>query len=141
MLRPLIGAALLAGIACPAGAHAIFPGSQTVRTAGERAFVTVHALNGRKDVSEFVVEVFEYHSWAPYRLAVARPERLTVPFQSDDASEAAADRSISVLVDLDGERRRHLRICTKSVARRDAFRSRTTEIATRVCANVMVERF
>lgn len=138
MLRPLIlGLALLS--AGPASAHAIFPGSQTVRTAGERAFVTLHAVNARKDVSNFVVEIFDYDSWRPSRLAVATPERLVIPAQVRD--DETNDRAIRVLVDLDGKPQQHLRVCTKSVAPRDMFRPKVTEIATRVCANVLVERY
>ena len=145
MRCPLVvaGALMVAaafGAAAPVSAHALFPGSQTVRTTGDRAFVTLHAVNGRKDVSSFVVEVFEYETWRPYRLAVATPQRLVVPAQADE-TEATPDRQIRVLVDLDGQPQRRLRVCTKSVVPHDMFRAKTTEIATRVCANVLVERF
>ena len=139
MLRPVMLAAALVA-AGPASAHALFPGSQTVRTTGERAFVTLHAVNGRKDVSNFVVEIFDYDTWRPSRLAVATPVRLVVPAQTSE-DEATPDRAIQVLVDLDGKAEQHLRVCTKSVAPRDMFRPKTTEIATRVCANVLVQRF
>lgn len=132
----LVAALLAAG---PASAHAIFPGSQTVRTAGERAFVTLHAVNARKDVTNFKVEIFDYETWRPSRIAIATPERLVIPTQT--GNDDVNDRAIRVLVDLDGKPQQHLRVCTKSVTPRDMFQPKVTEIATRVCANVLVERY
>lgn len=139
MRRAVIAMGLAAALPAAASAHAIFPGKQTVQTLGDRAFVQLHAVNGRKDVSRFVVEIFDY-DWVPSRIAVASPSVLNVPPQDPDATEAI-DRPISVLVDLAGQPRRQLRVCTKSVPDRGALTPRTTELTTRVCANVIVERF
>lgn len=130
---------LAASLSGAASAHAVFPGSQKVQTLGDRAFVQLHAVNARKDVSNFVVEIFDY-DWVPYRLAVANPRVLNIPAQEPDATEAI-DRPISVLVDLAGKKQQRLRVCTKSVTDRRALSPRTTEVTTRVCANVTVERF
>lgn len=142
MHRSLIlsGVILAASALQPAAAHAIFPGSQSVQTLGERAIVRFHAVNARKDVSNFVVEIFDADSWTPSRLAVAWPAKLNVPAH-DDQDADAVERPFSVMLDLDGKAARRFRVCTKSVTPRDELRAKATEIRTRVCANVTVERF
>lgn len=135
----IIGIALAASFCGTASAHAVFPGRQTVQTFGDRAFVQLHAVNGRKDVSNFVVEIFDY-DWTPSKLAVATPKVLNVPAQNPDEPEAI-DHPISVLVDLDGKKEQRLRVCTKSVPDRRELTPKTTELTTRVCANVTVQRF
>lgn len=140
MLRPVILACIAAAsLSGAASAHALFPGTQKVQTLGDRAFVQLHAVNGRKDVSNFVVEIFDY-DWRPSRLAIATPKVLNIPAQDPDATEAI-DRPISVLIDLGGKNEQRLRVCTKSVPERGALAPKTTEVTTRVCANVTVERF
>lgn len=123
-----------------AAAHAIFPGDQTVMTLGDRAFVRLQAVSDPRDASTFAVEIFNFEDWTPSRLAVATPERFVLP-PRDPQSLDASERSITVLVDLNGKPMQRLRICTKSVAPRDALRARATTITTRVCANVTVKRF
>ena len=123
-----------------ASAHALFPGRQTVQTMGERAFVRLEASNGRKDVSTFVVEIFDADRWTPSRLAVASPARVTIPPPAPGSTEST-NRVISVLVDLDGKPEQRLRVCTKSVAQQSILLPQTTRLNSRVCVNVTVRKF
>lgn len=125
-----------------ASAHAIFPGSAKVQTFGERALVQFHAVNARKDISMFKVEIFNADDWSPARNAVAWPQMLNVPAQdlNSDAVEAV-DHPFSVMIDLAGKREQRLRVCTKSVPQRDMLKARQTIVNTRVCATVLVQRF
>ena len=139
--RALIAA--LAGLAAApphAHGHALFPGRQTVQTVGDRALVRLEAHNGRKDVSSFVVEVFEADRWVPSRIAVATPESLTIPTAVPGSTESTA-RPISVLVDLDGRAEQRIRVCTKTVSSRNVLLPGTASLATRVCVNATVRRF
>ncbi len=123
-----------------AAAHALFPGQQVVQTMGERAWVRLQAVNARYDTSQFVVEVFDANSWRPSSNAVASPSQLTVPAPAKDSMEAI-NRTISVLVDLDGKAEQRIRVCTKTSFPRSALLPQTTNVNTRVCANVIVRRF
>ena len=139
--RALIAA--LAGLAAApslAHGHTLFPGRQTVQTMGERAFVRLEASNGRKDVSAFVVEIFEAERWVPSRIAVATPERLTLPAPVAGSLESGS-RPISVLVDLDGQAEQRIRVCTKTVTPRGVLLPQITRLTTRVCVNATVRRF
>lgn len=122
-----------------ASAHAIFPGRQTVLTAGDRAFVKFQAANARKDVSEFMVEVFEAKAWRPSRIAVPLPGRLTVHAAQSGTLESS-NRAFSVLVDLDGKPEQRLRVCTKSLTGKNLLRPNDAQVNTRVCADLVVRR-
>ncbi len=123
-----------------AAAHALFPGQQVVKTMGERAWVRLQAVNARQDTSQFAVEVFDAGSWRPSAHAVATPSQLTVP-APDKGSMEATNRTISVLVDMDGKAEQRLRVCTKTIFPRITLIPQTTNVNTRVCANVTVQRF
>ena len=140
MHRSLSLVAALCLAAPAARAHAIFPGQQTVRTVGDRAYARFNAVNGRRDVSEFVVEIFDGDSWTPSTRAVASPGRLTVPAPDPNSLESV-DRPFSILVDLDGRDERTFRVCTKSVFRQTVLRPTVSRLNTRVCANIIVRRF
>jgi hypothetical protein len=130
----------LAAVPQPAAAHSLFPGSQTVQTLGERAWVQLEAANGRKDVSVFVVEIFERDRWWQATSAAASPSRLVVPAEQADSTQSN-NRKFSVLVDLEGKSERRLRVCTKSVLSWSALQPRATDVASRVCASVTVRKF
>lgn len=134
-----LGLAGLLALSAPGAAHGLFPGTQTVQTMGERAWVRLEAANGRPDVTAFEVEIFDGGSWAPSRIAVANPRRLTVP-APDPRSTASTNRVISVLVDMDGKPEQRLRVCTKSVPNAGALLPQRTVVNTRVCAHVAVRR-
>ncbi len=140
MRRSLIAAAAFLAATAQASAHAIFPGQVKVQTLGERAMVQLRAVNARKDVSNFVVEIYDADSWIPARNAVAWPNRLHVEASDQEATESR-DQPFSVLVDLQGKPEQRLRVCTKSVPSWDQLRTRTTIVNSRVCANVLVQRF
>ncbi len=129
----------VAGVPSMASAHALFPAQQTVLTYGERAIVRLEAANGRKDVSTFVVEVFESGTWAPSKVAVATPSRLTVR-APDPGSSDTFNKVISVLVDLDGKNEERVRVCTRSTAQQSVLLPQKTQVNTRVCANVIVRK-
>jgi hypothetical protein len=141
-MRDSLVLALLGLAACSgaAQAHSLFPGSQTVQTLGERAWVQLEAANGRKDVGVFVVEIFERDRWWPATGAAASTGRLVVRAEAPDSTESN-NRKFSVLVDLEGKAERRLRVCTKSVLQWSALQARNANVATRVCANVTVRRF
>ncbi|MCJ2009369.1 hypothetical protein [Methylobacterium sp. J-092] len=139
MRRQLIALAAVLLPAQIADAHALFPGQQVVLTAGERGIAYFQAVNDRKDVSEYVVELFDFGTWMPTRYAVASPDRVTVP-SAANAFTGVAPRRITVMVDLDGKPERIVRVCTKSVARRDPFRAASTSVNTRVCSKLIVRR-
>jgi hypothetical protein len=119
--------------------HTLLPGHQTVQTMGERALVRMQAANGRKDISTFVVEVFEADRWVPSRLAVASPDRLTIPAPAPGSMEST-NRQISILVDLDGKPEQRIRVCTKTFSPKNVLLPQITKINTRVCGNVTVRR-
>ena len=136
----ILALAALAAAASPSAAHTLMPGRQVVQTMGERAWVRLEAANGRKDVTAFVVEVFAHDRWSPSRNAVAVPSRLVIPATDVDSMEATS-RTISVLVDLDGEPEQRIRVCTKSVPQENLLLPQTTRVNTRVCASVTVRKF
>jgi hypothetical protein len=141
MRHTVVLAALVAaaGVPAAASAHALFPGQQTVLTYGERAIVRLQAANGRKDVSTFVVEVFEGGTWTPSKAAVATPSRLIVR-APDPGSSESSNKVISLLVDLDGKNEERLRVCTRSTAQTSVLLPQKTQVNTRVCANVTVRK-
>lgn len=141
--RRLVAAAAVAGLAgvtaSPSFAHALFPGKQTVLTYGERAFVKLKAANGRSDVSSFAVEIFEGGTWTPSKFAVANPSGLTVR-APQPGSIGSTNQVISLLVDLGGKDERKLLVCTKTLAPSSILLPQTTQVNTRVCADVTVRR-
>lgn len=140
MLRPLIVGCVTAALCISsAAAHAIFPGSQKISTMGDRAIVQLHAVNSRRDVSTFAVEVFD-DNWVPARNAVAWPQKLTVLAPDEGATEAS-ESLFSVMVDISGKSEQRLRVCTKSIPNADSLLARRTVVNTRVCSNVLVQRF
>lgn len=133
-------AAVIAGIAgavaaAPLHGHALFPARPVVETLGPQAWVTLKAINGREDVSEFVVETFDPEDWTPSRIAVASPERITVPAGRPGANPAV--RNIRVLVQLRGEKQRQVLVCTRSVSR--PLDPAQLDVNTRVCSRVTVK--
>lgn len=124
---------------CTANGHAVFPGQQSVYTAGDRGIAYFQASNDRKDVLDYKVEIFDYESWSPTRLAVASPERIIVPVSSS-APGGASIRRFTVLVDLDGKSERVVRVCTKSIMSNHILQLATSSVNTRVCAKLTVRR-
>lgn len=139
MLRPLIVAAAFMALPAVASAHALFPGTQTVMTVGERAIARFQAVNGRRDVSDFVVELFD-RDWSASRHAVALPERLKVQAPSADEHEGTQS-TFSVFIDLAGQPEQFLRVCTKSILTRDLLKPQSAKLSTRVCVNVTARKF
>lgn len=133
---------LIGILALPASgwAHGLFPGTQTVQTMGERAWVRLEAANGRQDVTAFEVEVFNSDTWTPSRIAVATPRRLTIPTPAP-GSMTSTNRIVSVLVDMNGRTEQRLRVCTKSVPQTNVLLPLKTMVNTRVCAHVIVRKF
>jgi hypothetical protein len=128
----LLCASLLAG--GPAAAHALFPARQTVHTLGVQAWATLKAINGRTDISKFVVEVFEGDSWTPSRSAVAIPDRITVP--ASRLGEAPITRNVRVLIRLGGSKERDVMVCTKSI--NETYVPSQMVVNTRVCSRIKV---
>lgn len=126
-----VAAAFCAG---PGSAHALFPARQTVNTFGVQGWATLKAINGRTDVTEFVVEVFEGESWTPSRSAVTTPERLTIP--ASRKGNVPVVRNLRVLVHLRGQKEREVMVCTKSVPK--ALLPSEMVVNTRVCSRVRV---
>lgn len=127
---------ILAGAACagPSSAHALFPARQTINSFGAQGWATLKAINGRTDVTDFVVEVFEGDNWTPSRSAVAMPDRLTVP--ASRKGQAPVVRNVRVLVRLNGQKEREVMVCTKSVPKVQIPSEMI--VNTRVCSRVKV---
>lgn len=135
MRAQLIAGLFAVASSTPLQSHALFPARQVVQTMGPQAWVTLKAINGRDDVSEFLVEVYEPEGWVPSRVAVATPDRITVPAARKGA--AAVVRNIRVLVQLRGAAERQVLVCTRSIPR-VAYQSQMS-VNTRVCARVTVK--
>lgn len=139
MRRQLIPLAALLLSSQAASSHALFPGQQTVYTAGERGIAYFQAVNDRKDVSQYAVELFDFEAWVPTRYAVASPDRIVIP-SAANVQAGVGPRRFTVMVDLDGKPERMLRVCTKSVMASNPLRPASTSVNTRVCSKLVVRR-
>lgn len=135
MRTQIITGLLALASAAPLHSHALFPARQVVQTMGPQAWVTLKAINGREDVSDFVVEVYEAEGWVPSRVAVATPERITVPAARKGAS--AIVRHIRILVQLRGASEQHVLVCTRSLPRE--LQHAEMSVNTRVCSRLTVK--
>lgn len=137
MRAQLIAAGAAGGmmLASPLHGHALFPARPVVETMGPHAWVTLKAINGRDDVSQFAVELFEPDGWTTSRHAVAMADRITVPGARD--GQPPAVRTIRILVKLAGEAQRQVLVCTKSLPQQDDPAHLT--VNTRVCSRVTVK--
>lgn len=126
-----LGALLCGGAG---SAHALFPARQTVNTMTSQGWATLNAINGRNDVTEFAVEIFEGDTWTPSSAAIAIPDRLTVP--ASRAGQSPVVRKLRILILLKGAREREVMVCTKSVPVASAPSEMV--VNTRVCARAKV---
>lgn len=128
----LVAAGLYAG---PSSAHALYPATQTVQTLGSHGWASLKALNGRTDVTHFIIEVFDDDTWKPSTNAVATPDRIIVPAHRQ--GEPPVARTVRVLVRLAGARERKVMVCTKSVAQ-PGLPSEMV-VNSRVCSRITVK--